>query len=118
MKVATTHIERLNMEGFARCFRLSEPREFGGTRHDYVNVWIAPGNPYQNAEMAIFPATSGGAVATTSLRKRAGLTVLDDFDKSDDYVNGLYLLALTMLGYGYVSPEDFPEVDNGDATAN
>ncbi|MBF6333455.1 hypothetical protein [Nocardia transvalensis] len=109
-KVATTHIESMNLIGHAKVFKLGEPFDVDGQPCSYVIVWITPADSFQNAQVGVIPATEWGSVLGGHLRRRAGMTLLDCYDPGNaEYVNGCYVTALKMLGYEYVPPENFPD---------
>ncbi|KZM68486.1 hypothetical protein [Nocardia terpenica] len=108
-KVATVHIEHMNLIGHAKVFKLAEPFDVDGQPCSYVIVWITPADHFQNAQAGVIPATEWGTVLGGHLRRRAGMTLLDCYDPDNtDYVNGCYMTALKMLGYTYVPPDQFP----------
>jgi hypothetical protein len=110
-KLATFHLNELpNMPDHAACFILSDPVKLSGHTYEYLIVWITPAVPgLANAESAVLAATDTGSVAGPHMYKHAGFTLLDDYRPDDvTYVNGVYSTALSMLGYKYVPPEEFP----------
>lgn len=109
-RVATTQHTRIDgMPGSARCFRISPPLTFaGGKSCEYVNIWVRPPTPVQNADTGVYPASASGGFA--SMRAITGFHVLPDYEESnEEYTNGCHFFALTQLGYKYVAPEDFPQ---------
>ncbi|MBF6330873.1 hypothetical protein [Nocardia transvalensis] len=108
-KVATVHIDQINLIGHAKVFKLSEPFDVEGEPCSHALVWITPADAFQNAQVGVLPATEWGSVMGGHLRRRAGFIARDCYNPDDaEYVNGCYVTALDMLGYKYVTPEDFP----------
>lgn len=99
MLTATLHLEEVGgFPGPARTYKLSEPKDFGTTRTDYVTVWFQKGFKFQDPEVGLVPATETGACAEPSMRRRPGSFVLHDNPETPEQIEGAYLYALWSLG--------------------
>ncbi|MGW6624194.1 hypothetical protein ACWF99_23455 [Nocardia sp. NPDC055002] len=105
MKTATihpvdTHGHVQQSRGLARIYKLSEPRNFDGTDHEYVLVRIVYPSLHMDGEVGVFPATETGAVAERSLKRRVGSFTLDGNPNKDPaYIEGCFTWSLASLGY-------------------
>lgn len=101
MATATLHLADVGgYPGPARCWKLDPPVQIDAAHYDYATVWVQPGYAWQNAEVGTVIAHESGAVAGSTVHRRAGSFTLQGDADTPEYIDGCHLLALQLLG-GY-----------------